>query len=107
MINQKSENEVFIALLNHMRAAKEMEKRQQLCKSLQHSLEIIANEKELYPTIDAVVIEDAKHHRYNIVKDKNDGIYYLQCKCDHNRIFLPNKDLQALREELLYLDNNI
>ena len=107
MMDQKLENEVFIALLNSLRTTKETESRQRLGKSLQCSLEIMINEKNLHPTIYTVNIEDDRHHRYNIVKDKNDGIYYLQCKCDPNKIFFPNKDIQALREELLYLESNI
>ena len=107
MVDPKLENEIFVTLLNSLRATQEIESRQRLGKSLQYSLEIMTNEKDLHPTADTVDIECDEHHRYNIVKDKNDGIYYLQCKCDPDKIFLPNKDLQALHEELLYLESDI
>ncbi|MBP3551327.1 MAG: hypothetical protein J6J57_06755 [Alistipes sp.] len=107
MVNQKLEDEVFVALLNSMRAVKEMEKRQQLSKSLQHSIEIIANEKELHPTADTVKIVHGEHPCYNIVQDRNDGIYYLQCKCSLDKIFFPSRKRQTLEDELSYLDSNV
>lgn len=107
MLNQNLEDKVFVALLNSMRAASETKKRQQLCKLLQHSLEIIAIEKELHPIVDTVKIVYGEHPRYNIVQDGNDGIYYLQCKCCPDQIFFPSKDMQTLQDELSYLDSNV
>ena len=107
MLNQNLEDKVFVALLNSMRAASETKKRQQLSKLLQYSIEIMANEKELHPTVDTVKIVYGEHPRYNIVQDRNDGIYYLQCKCCPDQIFFPSKDMPTLQDELSYLDSNV